>query len=209
MRYLALGGVAGPVLFALVVILCGALRPGYSHATEMISELGATGSSHASLMNFLGFIPSGLLLATFGASLTRVVPRTRLSLVAAILIAIFGLGIAAAGVYSCDPGCPQHYLSSEATLHALVSNTAFIAGILGTALWAYSFRGLAMWRPLWRYSAASSGVALVLLLILNATAEARSPHGVWQRLGLASLYLWCAVASIRLFRLTAAKGHAA
>ena len=209
MRLHVLGGVAGPVLFALVVILCGAVRPGYNHATQMISELGETGGSYASLMNFLGFIPSGILLATLGASLARVVPRTPLYLVAATLIAIFGLGIAAAGVYSCDPGCPQHYLSSEAKLHGLVSITAFIAGVLGTALWAYCFRGLAMWRSLWRYSAASSGTALVLLLVLYATAESRSPHGVWQRLFLATLFLWCTVASIRLFRLTAASRHAA
>jgi hypothetical membrane protein len=208
-RYLILGGVAGPVLFALVAIACGALRPGYSQVTLMISELGETGGSYASLMNVLGFIPSGLLIAAFGASLAYLVPRSPLSLVAATPVAIFGLGIAAAGVYSCDPGCPQRYLSSEATLHGLVSITAFIAGVLGTALWAYCFRGLPMWRWLWPFSAASSGTALALLLVLNATADSRSPHGVWKRLFLATLFLWCAVVSIRLFRLTAAGRHAA
>lgn len=209
MRYLILGGVVGPVLFALVVILCGALQPGYSHATHMISELGETGGSYASLMNYLGFIPSGLFLVTFGASLAYLVPRSALSLVAASLVAIFGLGIAAAGVYSCDPGCPQRYLSSEATLHGLVSITAFTAGVFGIALWAYCFRGLAMWRSLWPFSAASSATALALLLVLYATADARSPHGLWQRLFLATLFLWCAVASIRLFRLVAASRQAA
>jgi hypothetical membrane protein len=47
-RYLALGGVVGPVLFASVVILCAALRPKYSHVSQFISELGESGGSHAS-----------------------------------------------------------------------------------------------------------------------------------------------------------------
>src|SRR6266545_6315049 len=47
MRILALGGVLGPVLFAAVVGVCSALRPGYSHITQFISEHGATGTSHA------------------------------------------------------------------------------------------------------------------------------------------------------------------
>lgn len=75
MRVLALGGLAGPVLFSTVVIVCGTLRPGYDHATQFMSELGETGGSHASLMNFVGFIPSGLLLAAFGASFAWLLPR--------------------------------------------------------------------------------------------------------------------------------------
>jgi hypothetical membrane protein len=208
-RFLALGGIAGPVLFASIVTLCAALRPEYSHATQFISELGETGGSHASLMNFLGFIPSGLLLAALGASLAYLLPRTASSLAAAVLIAVFGLGIAGAGVYSCDPGCPRQVLSCEATLHRVVSITAFIAGILGTALCAYHFRRLAAWRSLWRYSAASSAAALVLLLVLNASVESRALTGVWQRLFLATLYLWCAVVGLHAFRSATPEKHAA
>jgi hypothetical protein len=43
MRLLALGGVAGPVLFTTLVIVCAALRPGYSHLYPFMSELGAPG----------------------------------------------------------------------------------------------------------------------------------------------------------------------
>jgi hypothetical membrane protein len=200
-RVLALGGVAGPVLFSALVIVCGALRPGYDHATQFISELGETGSPHASLMNFAGFVPSGLLLAAFGASLAWRLPRTGLSLVGAVLVAGFGLGIAGAGVYSCDPGCPRQGMSAEATLHHVVSVLAFLAGVLGLAVWAYRFRRLAAWRSLWGYTAASGAAALVLLLVLNASVETRWFTGIWQRLFLATLFLWCAVVGVRGFRL--------
>jgi len=43
MRLLALGGITGPVLFAVVVLVLGALRPGYSHLQHFISELGVAG----------------------------------------------------------------------------------------------------------------------------------------------------------------------
>lgn len=209
MRMLALGGLAGPVLFSTLVVVCGALRPEYNHAMQFISELGETGGSHASLMNFAGFIPSGLFLMGFGASLAGLLPRTALSAAGALLVAIFGLGISGAGVYSCDPGCPRQNMSVEATLHQVVSIIAFLAGILGLAILAYRFRSLPAWRSLWRYTAASSAAALVLLLVLNASVESRALTGIWQRLFLATLYLWCAVVGVRAFRLAASRGYAA
>jgi hypothetical membrane protein len=197
---MALGGVAGPALFASVVILCAALRPEYSHVTQFMSELGESGGANAGLMNFVGFVPSGLLLAAFGASLAALRPRTALSLAAAALVGVFGLGIAGAGVYSCDPGCPREGMSFEATLHDRVSVGAFIAGILGIALWAYRFRALEAWRSLWRYTAATSAGAVVLLAVLAASIESRAFTGVWQRLFLGTLYAWCAVVGLRAFR---------
>lgn len=204
MRVLALGGVAGPVLFTAMVVLCGALRPDYTHLTQFISELGESGGSRAWLMNFFGFIPSGLFLAVFGASLAYLIPRGLLSVVAAVFIATFGFGVSGAGVYSCDPGCPRQELSAEAALHNAVSVIAFLAGVVGIGLWAYCFRGLASWRSLWRYSAISSAAALVLLLALNASIESRALTGVWQRLFLATLYLWCVVVGLRAFRFASA-----
>ena len=47
MNRLALGGLAGPVIFSAVVILAAALREDYSHVTHFVSELGATGSPRA------------------------------------------------------------------------------------------------------------------------------------------------------------------
>ncbi len=59
MRILLLGGVIGPVLFTLVVVVAAAMRADYSHVHQFISELGATGSSHADFMNYAGFVPAG------------------------------------------------------------------------------------------------------------------------------------------------------
>jgi len=199
-RVLALGGIVGPLLFAAVAVVCGALRPGYSHVTQFVSELGETGGSHSALMNLLGFVPAGLLFVAFGVALGHVAPRTASSVVAALLIVVYGLGVTGAGVYSCDPGCPTDNLSRAAALHLALSMTAFVAGIAGMALWAYCFRARRGWRPLWRFSAVSSALALALLVVFLASQPTRSLTGVWQRLFVATLDLWCAIVGWRALR---------
>ncbi|MDH4092099.1 MAG: DUF998 domain-containing protein, partial [Cyclobacteriaceae bacterium] len=73
-KFLALGGIAGPVLFTTVTLICASLRPGFNHVSQFISELGATGTPNARLMNFAGFMPSGAMIAAFGVSLVMLLP---------------------------------------------------------------------------------------------------------------------------------------
>ena len=117
MRILALGGIAGPVLFTTVVVLAAALRPGYSHYEAVISALGETGGPHALLMNAGGFVPTGFLLIGFALSLSRLVPRTALATAGAVCSGLLGAGIVGAGVFSCDLGCRGLGTSREAFLH--------------------------------------------------------------------------------------------
>jgi hypothetical membrane protein len=195
-RVLALGGIAGPAVFVLTLVVCGALRPDYSHVSQFISELGASGTRHAGLMNFAGFVPGGLLVAVFGLSLTSALPRRGVSLLAATCISLFGLGLAVAGIVHCAPGCPQ----DEMTLHDGVSIAAFLAGITGAALFAGLFRSARGWRALWLYSALTSAAALGFLVALASSIELRVLTGLWQRLLVGTLLLWCAVVGLHAFR---------
>jgi hypothetical protein len=58
-RWLALGAVAGPILFALAYTILGFLRPGYSLVSEQISGLGV--GANAPAMN-ASFVIMGLLM---------------------------------------------------------------------------------------------------------------------------------------------------
>jgi hypothetical membrane protein len=196
MRVLALGGIAGPLVFTLLIVICGARRPDYDHFNQFISELGETGAPDAALMNLAGFIPAGLLNAALGLALSRVGRGPR-ALAAAILIVVFGLGMAAAGVFSCDPGCHQQGVSTEATLHHMVSGIAFISAIVGIGLSATVYRRLPAWQDLWRFSAFTSAVAFLLLVVMNASIDSRALTGFWQRLFLATLFVWCGVVGWR------------
>lgn len=205
MRWLALGGVVGPALYVAVFVLCGALRPGYQHATQFISELGAAGTPHAALMNFAGFLPAGVLIAGFAASLGTVLPRRGASTAAAVLVGLFGLGMILAGSFPCAPGCPQ----DRPTVHDGVSIAAFLAASAGFACAAASFRKAAAWRSLWTYSAVSSAATLLFLGMLAASIPSRTLTGVWQRLLVATVFLWCAVVGLRGFRLAGSGGEPA
>lgn len=200
MRLLALGGIAGPVLFSAVVIVSAALRAEYSHTANFISELGATGTPYASLMNYAGFLPSGLMLAAFGIALAKALPRRRAVILAAILVTLFGAGIAVSGIASCDPGCPLTGGSVENLVHNRIAPIAFLCLIAGASILGIQFRSCPAWRSVSVYSLISSLMALCLLVALASSFDTREFTGLWQRLLLAVLFLWCAVVGLRAFR---------
>jgi hypothetical membrane protein len=208
MRILALGGVAGPVVFTLVVLVGAALRPDYDHSMQVMSALGETGGPNALLMNAVGFVPTGLLILGFAFSLSRLVPRTALATAGGLLLCLFGLGIVGAGAFSCDPGCSGVGTSRDAYLHIVASVVAFLSGVTACAIWGFAFRALPAWRSLSSFSLASALLSTILLLTFNATAGSSSFPGVWQRLFLGSLFLWCGVVALYAFRISAPNRHA-
>jgi hypothetical protein len=149
-------------------------------------------------MNVAGFIPAGLLITGFGVALTL---RSGVrSLVAGSLVTWFGAGVFLAGVFSCDAGCPMGPdVSREARLHDIVSIFAFSSAILGIGLWAFEFRRLRRWERLWKYTAASSGVAAVLMAALAASIDGRVLTGLWQRLLLETLFAWYVAVGLRIY----------
>jgi len=52
-RMLFLCGMVSPVLFIVLTVLGGALRPGYSHVSDTISELFAPGAPNKLLLDVL------------------------------------------------------------------------------------------------------------------------------------------------------------
>jgi hypothetical membrane protein len=193
MRVLALGGIAGPILFSIIAVVSAALRPDYSHISNFISELGANGTSRAALMNYAGFIPAGLMLVAFGIALAATLPRDNLRIVVSILVALFGAGIVADGIIACDPGCPQAGGSLENLVHNLIAPIAFLCAIIAAAIVGVRYRSVSEWRNLSRYSLATSVVALCFLISLAASVESRLLTGLWQRLLLATLFSWLIV----------------
>jgi hypothetical membrane protein len=184
------------VLFAVVVLASGALRPGYSHLDQVISELGAAGTPYAALMNYAGFVPAGLMLAGLGVALAFALPSGRLIRLAAVLVSTYGLGIAASGMMSCDPGCPQ----GEGSLENTIAPVAFLCLIAAMAMLGVRFRSVHAWRHLSLFSLVASAVALCLLVVVAGSLDSRVLTGLWQRLLLAVVFTWCAIVGIEAFR---------
>ena len=69
--YWPLAGALAFLPHMVAILLATSLRPGFDHAKQYLSELGERGSETAALMNFVGIIPTGLLIAVFGFGLLR------------------------------------------------------------------------------------------------------------------------------------------
>jgi hypothetical membrane protein len=188
------------VLFAVVVLVLAALRPGYSHLQHFISELGVPGTPYAALMNYAGFVPAGLMLAAFGVALASALPGDRLIRLAAVLVATFGLGIAASGMITCDLGCPQGEGSLANVVHNTIAPVSFLCLVAAMAILGVRFRSLHAWRHLSLFSLLASAAALGLLVVLASSLDSRVLTGLWQRLLLAVLFLWCAIVGLETFR---------
>ena len=200
MRTFALGGVAGPILFVLAVLAAAAGHPGYSHVANFMSELGATGAPRAALMNYIGFVPAGTLLTVFAITLVSALPRTPLVTAGVVLVMLFGIGVAAAGIFSCDLGCPTSGGTLENQIHNAIGPSCFLCVIAGAGILGWQFRELPDWRHLSGYSLATSAVALVFFLGLVRSLDARALTGLWQRLMLGTLFLWCGVTAVHACR---------
>ena len=86
-RFLPMCGVIAPVLFVLIAILGGAIRPGYSHMSDTVSELFSPGSPNKPLLDTLHTIYA-LLLVLFGIGMLRLVRGSERSAPAGILGAL-------------------------------------------------------------------------------------------------------------------------
>lgn len=199
-RFLTLGGVAGPIVFAIVVIICAAIRPGYSHISQFISQLGESGGPNTILMNYAGFMLPGVLIFLSGLGFARRLPRSALTVAGSLLVAIFGLGIFAAGVFSCDPGCLPENPSREGFLHNFVSLIAFSAMIAGVAVLGFQFRRMPGWQAFAGYSFVTAVVAAALLVGMVTVTAVMPVIGLVQRVFLGFLFLWLVLVAIRISR---------
>jgi len=200
-RFLAVGGLSGPVVFVITTVTCGLRQPDYSHLQNLISELATTVAPLADLINYGGFLLGGLLLAAFGVSLGLHISGGRALRIGSVLITLFGIGVALSGVFSCDVGCPQSSGSLENLIHNRIAPLAFASGSIGCILLGVRFRSFPSFHSLWAYSIVSGVLGLCFLVVLASSLQSRQLSGLWQRLLLASLFSWCAVVGYKLLRL--------
>jgi len=200
LRASILAGALGPILFSLIVVVAGALRPGYDHVSQFISELGETGASSAGMMNYFGFMLSAALILLFVLLLQSRFPRSVTNAVGTFLLAVFAASVFLAGVFSCDAGCLPDNPSAAQKMHDLVSVLAFPAFTLGVFSWGVSLLRIRDWHGFGVYSLASASLSVLFLVLMIQSEATRDGTGMYQRLFLGVLFLWMTLFSIRLWR---------
>ena len=192
-------GVLAPLLWASVIVLCGALRPGYSHFAQYISELGERGSSTEFLMRYGAFVPTGVMHLAFAGTLATRFSSSRLGVLAAILLGLNGLARIGAGFFPCEVGCEETGSLGQ-RMHSLSAGVGFLALVVSTVLWSVVFTRSSRLKNLAAYSAVSGVLGLASLVLMLWGAEQGGGRGLFERLSSGVLSLWILVFALRLQR---------
>jgi hypothetical membrane protein len=202
-RWLALGGVAGPVLFVLAFTVAGMLRPGYSPIDQVISDLGI--DEHAWIVNG-SLVILGRSLVGLRSVSRSIRPRSSMALrgASAALLAAVGLGYAVAGIF--PETNPLHWQLG-----------VFL--VYGGATLGFHLAGLLLRRsPAWRgWGTVTLLASLATLVLVGPTfytfsfyewtsgpAPVGQYGGLMERVLFIEILAWYAAVGWRLFRAT---GH--
>tara|TARA_R100000935_G_C2800662_1_gene150311 strand:+ start:514 stop:1134 length:621 start_codon:yes stop_codon:yes gene_type:complete len=196
---MTIAGIISSILFTTITVLSGYFQIDYNPINNFVSELGATNSSTEDLMNYVGFIPSGILFSLFGLSLFIIFSKKITSRIGALLIILFGIGMALAGIFSCDLGCPPNG-TFESIIHDRVSAVTFISAILGINLLGFSFKKNYYFRNISVYTILTGFISLILLIIMINSFDSKNLTGLWQRLLLLSIFIWTIIIGLRAFK---------
>jgi hypothetical membrane protein len=199
-RWLALGGVAGPLLFVLAFTVVGLLRPGYSPVDQAISDLGI--DEHAWIVNG-SLIILGLSLVGFAVGFDRSIrPRssTALRVASAALLAAVGVGYAVVGIV--PETNPLHWQLGAPLVYGGATLGFLLAGLL--------LRRSPAWRGWGSVTLLASLATLVLVALTFYTFSSyqftSGPSPVGQYGGLMERFLfieilaWYVAVGWRLFR---------
>ena len=194
-RRLALGAVAGPVLFAATWLTLGFVSTGYtffghtfvdySPLSQPISGLGM--GSTAPYMN-AAFIVTGLMLVVGLAGIYRTLPPDRPALRrwSFALLASSGIGQIGCGVFTLE----------AMELHSLAFMLAVGPPIIGFLVAGHYLRGIPGWRRFGTWLRLGSPLTLVLVVaffvVFEPTADGaeRGLAGLVQRLLVIQLHGW-------------------
>ncbi|MGM9483411.1 DUF998 domain-containing protein [Roseateles sp. NT4] len=150
------------VAILLMTVVLGALTPGYSHLSQFISELGASGAPYEWWARRLGFLPAGLSLLAFCVLAFKAMPRSTGATLGLIGLAVYAAGYVAASQFPCDPGCRPAEPSLSQVIHNTVGGLGYALAPGFLALLARASGG-GMLAQLGYAAAAVTGVGLLTL----------------------------------------------
>lgn len=206
-RALAIGGMAGTLLFLPVAFILGEARDGYSHLFQGISALSESGAPDAWAQT-ANFVVVGLLIAGLSIGLHKGIGERRGSIVGPALIGAFGLlALVMNGIFPADPvGAPE---TTVGTVHSTTAGFGFIFVIASMFILPRRLKGQDQWGAIASISPVFGVVTIVSMVTYLVAQE--SPlsilhpwTGLLQRLMAGAVFLWLFLLSVTLYRTAAA-----
>ena len=169
-RFLSLCGVIAPVLFVFMTILGAAIRPGYSHVSDTVSELFSPGSPNKPLLDTL-HTTFALLLTLFGIGVLQFVRRsgqsTLTGIIGASLYLTAGvLSIATATIFPQDPwGSPPTFAGQ---MHINLTGMVGLLSMLSILLLGLWFTRTKLFPGFGIYSLITAGIVILTAVFFMA-----------------------------------------
>jgi hypothetical membrane protein len=209
---LGYGVLAGP-FYVLVVLGQALLRPGFDLAHDDASLLSNGPFGWIQVANF---VLTGAMVLAFAAGLRRAFDTGRGKTWGPLLVAIYGLGLVGAGIFSADPmngfpiGTPAGrpaVITTHGVLHIVVAGLAFLALVAACLTIARRYAA----QHLTGHACLSVATGIIFLLAFVGVASGSSSAGVvlafW--FGLLLAWSWMATVAIHEYRTLGAAAQAA
>lgn len=181
-----IAAVAPPVFF-VVMLLLGAVTPGYNTLGQMGSELSLAPLGWVMISNF---IILGVTEIVFGVSLFRVIGSRWSGRLGAAMVTLVGIAFVDAGVFVTDH--PGASVTTHGVLHVLAAVTIFFIAVpIGGAAIAWRFRSDR------RYAIYSALTAIASPLLLVATFLSGDLLGLTERIVIAVALAWLSILALR------------
>ena len=208
-RLLIACGAIGPLLFIVVFLIEGAIRPGYSAWHNFVSDLSQSNQGWVQIANFL---ICGVFMLCFALGLRQVFRSGKGAVWGPLLLGAFGLFLLIAGLFVTDPSLgyyPPGTSSSSQTLHGTIhgANAPLTFGSLAIAIFvlARRFASDPAWRG-WAFYSLVTGMiftvsfiaCLVVALLDTRGVLPNSPAGLLERIAIIGGWGWVALLALRL-----------
>lgn len=173
--------------FLVTVIWSGNIYGNYSHISQFISELGATGSPNGSYVNYLGFIPTQLFILIFIFICAIKIPKTKSNIIGLSLLCVYTLSLTIAAIFPCDFECRPETPTTSHTIHILSAIPAYLSGAFAILILSL---GLKEWATSKTFINIGYAITVIILICFVNLDDGSKYVGLIQRILEASIFLW-------------------
>jgi hypothetical protein len=199
-RFLSLCGLIAPLLFVFMTILGAAIRPGYSHLADTVSELFSPGSPNKPLLDTLHTIYAALF-TLFGIGILQYVRGSGKStwigiMGAALYIAAGVVSVATATIYPQDPWDSPPTFPGQ--MHITLTGVVGLLSMLSMLLLGLWFIRTGIFPAFGIYSFITVGI--VGLSVRFFFANMGTPlMGLTERITILPGFLWTFILAVWMF----------
>ena len=185
-----------PILYTLMWILGGILRPEYSHIRDDVSSLIAVGAPKKRIFDVF-LISSSVLLFVFYLGLPWGIHNGQIPIVGSILFIISGfMGVLVALFFPLDAG--GEITTNRGKMHLILVFTSGVLTFAGmVALW-FGLIVVPGWSAFATYSLISAIVALILMIVSGIFMKSNY-RGLLERLGVTPFMVFYFVLALMVF----------